>query len=178
MRTVSAFEIAQPVLAGAHLQSAVLPLRLTGPAHGQYRVFPVSLRLGELDGWGESDQLPVGGLGGDGVRRQDLVLLAGGRWGVLVELARRHQPHRAARPVDPDVITAAARRRVDDPRAASGQFLWRQSQVGNFAGSVALDEYVGAGGKVEGLLAGLGLVEVKPARPPEPGAGVQDEALV
>jgi DNA-binding CsgD family transcriptional regulator len=40
-------------------QSAVPPLRLARATHRQHRVFPVTLRLRELDGRGESDQLPV-----------------------------------------------------------------------------------------------------------------------
>src|SRR5271166_2978211 len=35
------------------------------------------------------------------------MLLAGGCWGVLVELAQRHEPHRAACQVDADVVAAA-----------------------------------------------------------------------
>ncbi len=86
--------------------SAGCPCRLAGPAHYQYRVSPVRLGFGELRRWGQSDVLPVGGLGGDGVRGQQLVLLAGPR-DVRVELAQRHEPHRAARQVDPHVVAAA-----------------------------------------------------------------------
>jgi len=42
----------------------------------------VGLGFGELDGWGESDEFPVRGLRDNAVRGQDLVLLAGGCWGV------------------------------------------------------------------------------------------------
>ena len=56
---------------------------------------------------GRVGQFPVRGLRGNAVRGQDLVLLASGRWGVLVEFAQGHEPHCAAGQVDAHVVAAA-----------------------------------------------------------------------